>query len=101
MFLYISLDFHDYSLSIKGIQLLETLTVDNFFQVAIRIVTDATIIVEHHQFAIFCSIGLPGGKRVNIGIAIVSKLRPFVVQFANFECKDITFLSNIIRNSNN
>ena len=37
---------------------------------------NATVVVEHHQFAILCGIRLPDGKRVNVGFAAVGKLRP-------------------------
>ena len=52
------------------------MAVDDGLQLAVGIVADATLIVEHHHFTILGSIGLPGRQAVNIRTAVMSKLCP-------------------------
>lgn len=58
------------------IQLLEAMTVDDFLQLSVGIVSDAAVVVENHQFAILGGIGFPFRKPFYVGVARVRKLCP-------------------------
>ena len=52
------------------------MSVDDVLQSAIEIMTDLAIMVEDHNLAILDGIGVLGGQRGDIRIAIVGKLHP-------------------------
>lgn len=52
------------------------MSVDDVLQSAIEIMTDLAIMVEDHNLAILGGIGVLGGQRGDIRIAIVGKLHP-------------------------
>lgn len=52
------------------------MAVDDVLQSAIEIMTDLAIMVEDHNLAILGGIGVLGGQRGDIRIAIVGKLHP-------------------------
>ena len=58
------------------VQLLETMTIDYLLQFTIRIVANQTFMVEYHQFAVLCRIGMPGGEFCYLGITRPGELCP-------------------------
>lgn len=52
------------------------MSVDDVLQSAIEIMTDLAIMVEDHNLVILGGIGVLGGQRGDIRIAIVGKLHP-------------------------
>ena len=64
------------SLLIELIQLLETMLVDQLFQMAVGVMADHAMVVKDHHHAVLGGIGFPLGQTIDIGVAGVGKLSP-------------------------
>ena len=58
------------------VELAEAVAVDDLLEVAIGIVANEAVVIEDHQLAILSVIGLPGGKSVDVRIAVMGELCP-------------------------
>ena len=63
------------------VELSETVAVDELLQVAVGVVADVAVVVEDKQLAILSCVGMPDGQAVNIRIARMRELRPYITHY--------------------
>ena len=58
------------------VELAEAVTIDDFLEFAVVVMTKFTVIIQDHYFAVFLGVRLPSRKAINVGIPHMGEGRP-------------------------